>query len=59
MEAQKNVSDRYYRAIYDRMLAGQDIATTKKLPLFFNLLFKTMKGDTNKGTYSNTKKKKN
>eukprot|EP01125_Pyxidicula_operculata_P019539 TRINITY_DN709_c1_g2_i1.p1 TRINITY_DN709_c1_g2~~TRINITY_DN709_c1_g2_i1.p1 ORF type:complete len:997 (+),score=340.08 TRINITY_DN709_c1_g2_i1:79-3069(+) len=45
MHAQKNVSDRYYRAIYAKLFAN-DIFVTSKQTLFLNLLFKTMKNDT-------------
>lgn len=44
MTASQTVSDRFYAAFYERMLAP-DVFESTKLSLFFNLLFRAIKAD--------------
>ena len=51
MQAQGNVTDRFHRALYGIMFTPGMVTTTKHT-MFFNVLYKTIKNDTNKGMWS-------
>jgi hypothetical protein len=44
MEAQGNVTDRYYRCLYELMI-HRDATETRKLSLYFNVLYKALRSD--------------
>jgi ribosome biogenesis protein MAK21 len=46
-EAQQKTQDRFYRAVYAKLSQSSFLTRGRHLTMFFNLLFKSMKNDTN------------